>query len=417
MTEQTVHIAESMLKEISDVVNNIDDPQSVLDSLARMVTSMLNVGKCSLMLIEPGTDALRIHAAHGLDPVIAKSFTGKVGEGISGWVAQTGRPLLVENIEDHPLFKRRSRSGYSTRSLLSVPLRFRNEVLGVLNVNNKNDSNTFTKADELLLSVVANFVVIALEKARMREVEKQKRQLDAELCVAREIQESILPRKFPSHPHFEVAARNLAARAVAGDFYDIVSLENDSLVVVLGDVCGKGVPAALYMARVMSYFRAVAHVKHTTEEIMVFVNDLLAVEWTERTFVTAAVLLFKRDGSGVSLSSAGHLPVIHFSKATGRARMVQTSTGLPLGVYAGADFSSEEINMEQGDYLVLYTDGVIESRGEDQTMFGDDRLVRAIESCSGSAEELLERTLGAVKEFSGQRPQNDDLTVVVVKRT
>ncbi len=222
---------------------------------------------------------------------VTETFKARVGEGIAGWVAHTGRPLLVDDVEKHPLFKRPSRKRYSTKSLLSVPLRLRNDVLGVLNVNNKTDASMFAKADELLLSVVANFVVIALEKARMRVIEREKHRLDTALRVAREIQESILPTDFPSHPHFELAARNLPAHEVAGDFYDIIPLQD-----------------------------------------------------------------------------------------------------------------------------ILYTDRITESRSDDETMYGDRRLIEVVESCDGPPSEIIERTLDSVRSFTKRESQRDDLTMVVAKK-
>lgn len=410
-------VAETILKEISDVVSSIDDVQSVMNELVRLTTSLLKVNNCSLVLRTPGTDELRIRAAYGISPEVMQNFRQKIGEGIAGWVAKTGKPLLIENVEAHPLFQRQSRSRYSTKSLLSVPLLSQREVIGVLNVNNRNDNGIFTKADELLLSVLANFVVIAIEKAHMRERLIEQERFEADLRVAREIQESILPGSLPTEEHWEFSARNVPARAVAGDFFDAIPLPNNRTCVVLGDVCGKGVAAALYMARVLGYYRVVAQVRETAGEIMSFVNDLLAAEWSERTFVTATLCVFDNTTGRISFCSAGHPVPYLLRESLGKVMPVEVNHGLPLGIESGMPYESSEFQTLPGDTFVLYTDGITEAKDPGGDLFRDERLVRLMEAHRGSADALAEKIMTAVVAFADTAPQSDDLTLVVIKRT
>jgi sigma-B regulation protein RsbU (phosphoserine phosphatase) len=412
------YVVETILKEISDVVSSIDDVQSVMQDLVRLTTSLLNVSNCSLVMRDPGSDELRIRAAHGLSPEVIKNYRSRIGEGITGWVAKTGKPLLIENVETHPLFQRQSHTRYSTKSLLSVPLLFQREVIGVLNVNNRKDGGVFTKSDELLLSVLANFVVIAIEKARMRERLVDQERYEADLRVAREIQESILPGELPTKEHWEFAARNVPARAVAGDFFDAIPLPDNRCCVVLGDVCGKGVPAAIYMARVLGYYRVVAQVRETSADIMSFVNDLLAAEWSERTFVTATLCVFDNLTGKISFCSAGHPVPYVLRESTGKVTPVEVSHGLPLGIESGMPYESSEFETLPGDTFVLYTDGITEAKaagGGD--MFREERLVKLMEAHRGSADDLARKILDAVVDYAGPEAQADDLTLVVIKRT
>jgi sigma-B regulation protein RsbU (phosphoserine phosphatase) len=412
------YMAETILKEISDVVSSIDDVQSVMQDLVRLTTSLLNVSNCSLVMREPGTEEMRIRAAHGISPEVIKNYRARIGEGITGWVARTGKPLLIENVETHPLFQRTSRNRYSTKSLLSVPLLFQREVIGVLNVNNRKDGGVFSKADELLLSVLANFVVIAIEKARMRERLIDQERYEAELRVAREIQESILPKELPSKEHWEFAARYVPARAVAGDFFDAIPLPDNRCCVVLGDVCGKGVPAALYMARVLGYYRVVAQVKQTSADIMAFVNDLLAAEWSERTFVTAVLCVFDNVTGRISFCSAGHPTPYVLRESLGKVMPVEISHGLPLGIETNIPYESSEFDTYPGDTFVLYTDGITEAKSaESGDLFREERLVKLMEAHRGSADDLARKILDAVVDFAGAEAQADDLTLVVIKRT
>lgn len=407
---------ETILKEISDVVSSLDDEQKVMDELVRLTTSLLNVGSCSLVMINWDTQEMHIRAAFGLSEEVVSSYRQRVGEGITGWVAKTGKPLLIEDVETHPLFQRRSRTRYSTKSLLSVPLVRQQKVIGVLNVNNREDGGVFSHSDELLLSVLANFIVIAIEKAQMRERLRHQVQYESDLRVAREIQERILPTEFPPCEKWEFAARNVPARSVAGDFFDIIALPNDRTCVVLGDVCGKGVPAALYMARVLGYYRVVSQIKNTSGEIQSFVNDLLASEWSERTFVTATVGVFDNLSGRINFSSAGHPVPFYLRGVSGAVEPVPMGHGLPLGIEAGVPFESVAAETAPGDTFVLYTDGITEAKNFNGDMFGEARLCQVLQAHQGPAEALAESIIKAVGDFAGMEP-SDDITLVVVKRT
>jgi sigma-B regulation protein RsbU (phosphoserine phosphatase) len=410
------YAAERILKEVSDIVSSIDDVQRVMDQLVELTTSLLKVGNCSLVLIDRGTDMMRIRAAFGLSREIVEGFRQRIGEGITGWVAKTGKPLLIEDVETHPLFRRPSSSRYTTKSLLSVPLIHHQLVIGVLNVNNRNDNRLFTRQDELLLSVLANFIVISLEKAQMRERLVETERMEADLRVARTIQERILPDEIPSTEKWEFAARNVPARQVAGDFFDALPLPEDRTCVVLGDVCGKGVPAALYMARVMGYYRVVSQVRHTASGIMAFVNDLLASEWTEHTFVTASLCVFDNQSGKISFCSAGHPTPLRLRQATGEVAPLVMDHGLPLGIEPGIPFESSEMDTDPGDTFVLYTDGITEAKSRAGEMFRDIRLRALMAGHRGSAESLAEKIIAAVDSFSGLDTQLDDVTLVVIKR-
>jgi len=187
-----------ILKEISEIVASLGDAQGMLDSLVQLVTRTLKVDRCSLMLLDSETEELRIRAAHHLEPTVVRSYRARLGEGIAGWVALHGRPLLIEDLEKDPRFRRKGSPRYRNHSLLSVPLLFRNKVVGVLNVNDKLDGQIFGESDELLLAAVANFVVNVLEKAKLRDLAAEKKRIDADLHLAQETQEAFLPGALPS---------------------------------------------------------------------------------------------------------------------------------------------------------------------------------------------------------------------------
>ena len=414
--DQKQSFVQAIFKEISDIVASQKDPEGVLNELVRLVGRMLGVNRCSLMLIDPGSKTLRIRAAHGLAPDVVKSSRIRIGEGVAGWVALHGRPLLVKDVATHPLFKRQSASHYSTRSLLSVPLLFRDRVIGVLNVNNKRDDEIFNETDKLLLSTVANFLVIALEKAGLREVEEEKKRIDFDLELAQDVQQAFLPKTFPAGGNLQFAAYCHSARKVAGDFYDVLPLIGNTQVLLLGDVCGKGIAAALYMARVMSYFRVVASLRNDTEGLLPYVNGFLAREWSDRTFATACMVAINMGRSTASIYGAGHPPPYLICEKRGTLSPVAVRNGLPLGVDENSEFDRFDLTLDSGDSLVLYTDGITDAVDGKGDFFGAARLEEVLRTHHGPPDALVSAVAQAVADFSTGQPQTDDQSILVVRK-
>jgi len=414
--DQKQSFVQAIFKEISDIVASQKDPEGVLNELVRLVGRMLGVNRCSLMLIDPGSKTLRIRAAHGLAPDVVKSSRIRIGEGVAGWVALHGRPLLVKDVATHPLFKRQSASHYSTRSLLSVPLLFRDRVIGVLNVNNKRDDEIFNETDKLLLSTVANFLVIALEKAGLREVEEEKKRIDFDLELAQDVQQAFLPKTFPAGGNLQFAAYCHSARKVAGDFYDVLPLIGNTQVLLLGDVCGKGIAAALYMARVMSYFRVVASLRNDTEGLLPYVNGFLAREWSDRTFATACMVAINMGRSTASIYGAGHPPPYLICEKRGTLSPVAVRNGLPLGVDENSEFDRFDLTLDSGDSLVLYTDGITDAVDGKGDFFGAARLEEVLRTHHGQPDALVTAVAQAVADFSTGQPQTDDQSILVVRK-
>jgi phosphoserine phosphatase RsbU/P len=259
--------------------------------------------------------------------------------------------------------------------------------------------------------------VIALEKSWMRERLIEVERHEADLRIAREIQEQVLPASLPIRERWEFAARNLPARWIAGDFFDAIPLADDRTCVLIGDVCGKGVPAALYMARVMAYCRVVSQVRRTAGGILSFVNDLLATEWTDRTFVTALACVFDNRSGRITFCSAGHPMPFRLRESTGEVTVVEAGHGLPLGVESGSPFEDVDIEAQPGDSFLMYTDGITEAKNPRGELFQEKRLQEVLQGQSAHPEAMAERVLTAVQAFAGLEPQSDDLTLVAIKHT
>ena len=251
----------------------------------------------------------------------------------------------------------------------------------------------------------------------MREAMRSRDELVAlrqELGVAAQMQESILPTDFPRHPRYEVHASMTPAREVGGDFYDFFRLEDDSLGIVVADVSGKGVPAALFMMVSRTLMKGTAIGKSDPAACLAEVNQLLTESNEEAMFVTLFYARFDPVTGHLEYANAGHnLPYV--VKSSGEVLQIECDPGLVLGVIPDFEFPGGALQLEPGDALFFYTDGINEAMNEDGVEFGDDRLTRLLAEAAGSsASDFSERVVQAVHEHAGEAPQSDDITCMTL---
>ena len=261
-----------------------------------------------------------------------------------------------------------------------------------------------------LITVATIYVIFTFTKYIK---EMQKRELiEKELNIAKDIQRSFLPIEIPDVGGLDINVQMLTARQVGGDLYDIVDLGEGKLGVMLGDVSGKGVPAALYMARVVSVFKT--YVKGSTaDKVLENVNNRLVRVGTSNLFVTVTYMIFDTNTKTISFSIGGHLPTIMI-KPDGEVELLDVKEGLPLGMIEG-EFSLVEREYEKGSIFLLYSDGVTEAMNTREEMFEEDRLVALSAKMQGkSPEEIVNRIHKAVLDFAGRAKQHDDITVMAI---
>ena len=252
----------------------------------------------------------------------------------------------------------------------------------------------------------------------MREALQSRDELVAlrqELGVAAKMQESILPTDFPDDPRYDLHAWMTPAREVGGDFYDFFKLENDKLALIVADVSGKGVPAALFMMVSRTLMKGTAIGNPDPAKCMAEVNDLLAESNEESMFVTVFYTSFDPATGLLAYANGGHnLPYV--VKASGEVRKVESESGLVLGVMPGFEFPGGSLVLEPGDTFFLYTDGVTEAMNEDGEEFGDDALAKALAECADAgAADVRRHVVEAVRRHAGEAPQSDDITCLALK--
>ena len=203
---------------------------------------------------------------------------------------------------------------------------------------------------------------------------------------------------------------------MAGDFYDVIPLQDGTVCLILGDVCGKGVSSALYMARVISCFRAVASLQPTADGLLDGVNRFLAAEWTDRAMVTACMLVVDRDRGRIRIYNAGHMPPYHLSETTGELHAVEFDHGFPLGVDGPVRYEWAEFDMAPGDTVMMYTDGISEAVNPQDDLFGFEPIEAILRAHRGTPQDLIDALAGAVEDFAAGLRRKDDETILVVRK-
>ncbi|MFH1381200.1 MAG: SpoIIE family protein phosphatase, partial [Candidatus Omnitrophota bacterium] len=238
--------------------------------------------------------------------------------------------------------------------------------------------------------------------------------LEKELNIAKNIQESFLPKEKPNVPGIDVAAKMITAKQVGGDLYDFILNKNGKFGMMIGDVSGKGVPAALYMAKVVSEFKTYAH-NDLASEVIKKLNTQLCSESGSGLFVTLTYLIFDLNLRTASYSTGGHLPMILLKKNDPKPKLIDLAEGTPLGLFVG-EFTEKTLKYEKGDMFILYTDGVTEAMNAKREMFEQNRLLDLVEKNSNAApQEMVDIIQREVKNFEGKQSQHDDITVIAAR--
>jgi sigma-B regulation protein RsbU (phosphoserine phosphatase) len=257
----------------------------------------------------------------------------------------------------------------------------------------------------------------------IRNAQKEHTQLvdiQSDLSVAREIQQAILPRTFdlkmPGADQIDIYASMLAAKDVGGDFYDFFPIDEHRIGFTIADVSGKGVPAAIFMAVSRTLIKATGLQEPRTEECMRMANDILCGESVGSMFVTVFYGIYDLETGLVCFTNAGHNPP-YVLKADGTVEAVQSPINLVLGAMEGMPFTSSTLQLNPGDALFLYTDGITEAENREHDQFGEPRLEAALAELKGSPSRQIVSTVNAkVKEFTDGAAQSDDITQLVIRR-
>lgn len=417
---KTSHDRLALLYHLSQAFNSSLDLDEVLNRVMDEVIVVTRAERGFVMLHE--ADGLSFRVARGIDQTTISDPAFQISRSVIERVASEGQPVLTSDAQTDVRFNmRQSVMILGLRSILCVPLKIKDKILGALYVDNRMQAGIFFESDLELLNAIAASAAIAIENARLYRLAVEKGRLERELQVARQVQASLLPHSVPQAPGWEFVARWLPARQVAGDYYDFIPVTaahqaGAHLGLVIADVTDKGMPAALFMALTRSTVRASVDRAASPAEGIRHANQLICADATTGMFVTLFYSLLNPASHEMTYVNAGHNPPLLY-RARSNEVVRLGRTGMALGVDENAAFSEERLHLERGDFILLYTDGVIDALNPAGQAFGMEQLQRLVkENCQVTAAELMTTLEDAVAAFTGSATPFDDITVVIAKR-
>ncbi|HEY0004995.1 MAG TPA: GAF domain-containing SpoIIE family protein phosphatase [Pyrinomonadaceae bacterium] len=352
----------------------------------------------------------RAEAVRGYDIEELTSLQLKLGEGLIGHVAMTREPYISADVsKEERYFNARK----ETCSEMVAPIISNDEVLGVFDLESDR-LNAYTEDDLEVLMLLASQVAIIIEKVMLHEQMIEKKRLEGQLEVARQVQLELLPARDPQLEGFDISAYNFPTEEVSGDYYDWVRIYDDQIGLVIADVSGKGVPAALLMAFLRASLRAATHIGYAPHISMTKVNYLLWESIERNQFVTAFYAILDASNKTLAYSNGGHNPPL-LMEADGSPRFIERGQ-LPLGMFRDTRYYEYYLSLEPGQTLVLYTDGVTEATGAAGEEYGRDRLEEAVRRGRHlTARELIDFLYQDVLDWTNGRGAEDDITFFIIK--
>ena len=398
--------------DLTEVLNLV---METLDSLIPYDAAGIYLVKCSAPLAEwdgevDETCVFHTEAVRGYDIADLEELRLKMGEGLIGHVALSGKPFISPDVRKEPRY---INARAHTRSEMVAPIISNNEVIGVFDLES-DELNAYTKDDLDVLMMLSSQVAIIIEKVMLHEQAIEKQRLETQLEVARQVQLQLLPPRDPQLEGFDISAYNFPTEEVSGDYYDWTRLFEDQIGIVIADVAGKGVPAALLMAFLRASLRAASHIGYAPHISMSKVNYLLWESIERNQFVTAFYGILDATNRTLAYSNAGHNPPLLMDK-DGSVRFEERG-GVPLGMFRDSRYYEYFATIDPGEVLVLYTDGVTEAENPALEEYGRDRLVDAVRRCRHlGAREMIDFIHREVTEWTDGRGATDDVTFFIIK--
>jgi sigma-B regulation protein RsbU (phosphoserine phosphatase) len=410
-----------LLLDITKKISRSLDLQEVINLVMDTLGTLLPYDAAGIYVIqghkekEAGEGAassavFRAEAVRGYDIDDLVELRLKMGEGIIGYVATRGEPVISPDVQKDTRYVN---ARGETRSEMVAPIISNDEVIGVFDLES-DYVNAYTPDDLQVLMLLASQVAIIIEKVMLHEQLVEKKRLEGQLEVARQVQLELLPPADPNIEGFDISAYNFPTEEVSGDYYDWVRIYDDQIGMVIADVSGKGVPAALLMAFLRASLRAAIHIGYAPHISMAKVNYLLWESIERNQFVTAFYGVLDASNKTLAYTNAGHNPPLVLDP-DGNSRFIERG-GLPLGMFRDTRYYAYYMSIEPGQVIVLYTDGVTEAVNGEGEEYGRERLARAVMDAQGlSAREMISKIHKDVIDWTQGVGATDDITFFVIK--
>jgi sigma-B regulation protein RsbU (phosphoserine phosphatase) len=399
-----------LLNEIARELTSILNLDELFKRIAELLSRLIDYQMFSILLLDAAGEKLQHRFSLRFQENIQLKHDVPIGAGVVGYAVQHKQAVLVPDVTKD---SRYIRLNPETRSELAAPLIYKDKVIGVLDLEHTR-RGFFTEDHKRTVSTLAAQVAIAIENAQLYEqIERQEKRLERDLSLARELQFRLLPQSLPTCTNLDVAAKFAPARAIGGDLYDFMTYSLSRLAIVVGDVSGKGAPAAIYAALVSGILRSHAPIEPGPAEMLSAVNFSLGERRIDGQFVSLIYAVWDDVHRTLQVASSG-LPRPLYCH-DGKIEVIE-ATGLPLGLFDDADYDEFSFKAKPGEMFVFFSDGILDARNKAGDMFGRHRVEEIVAHCAEvSADCVVQSLFKAVTEHAAGVETFDDQTVVAIK--
>ena len=399
-----------LLNEIARELTSILNLDELLKRIAELLSRLIDYQMFSILLLDAAGEKLQHRFSLRFQENIQLKHDVPIGSGVVGYAVQHKQTVLVPDVTKD---SRYIRLNPETRSELAAPLIYKDKIIGVLDLEHTR-RGFFTDDHKRTVSTLAAQVAIAIENAQLYEqIERQEKRLERDLALARELQFRLLPQSLPTCTNLDVAAKFAPARAIGGDLYDFMTYSLSRLAMVVGDVSGKGAPAAIYAALVSGILRSHAPIEPGPAEMLSAVNFSLGERRIDGQFVSLIYAVWDDIHRTLQVASSG-LPRPLYCH-DGKIEVIE-ATGLPLGLFDDADYDEFSFKAKPGEMFVFFSDGILDARNKAGDMFGRHRVEEIVAHCAEvSADCVVQSLFKAVAEHAAGVETFDDQTVVAIK--
>ncbi|MFZ0390364.1 MAG: GAF domain-containing SpoIIE family protein phosphatase [Calditrichia bacterium] len=405
----------SVLNDIATAITSTQTVQTIVELIIQKCVKHLNVEQGAVMLLDEQDQSNPFHTMVRQQDSVSGMLPYRLDAQLTGWMMKNRAPLLINDFETDERFRGVKDHDFPVCSLLSVPMLVKGKMIGLLTVFNKRNDQDFRKEDQRLLSIIAAQSGTVIENARLYQEEQNAIRYREEMRLAQEIQFRLLPSAPPKIPGYQIAATSIPAKVVGGDYYDFIPIDENQLVFSLGDVSGKGIPAALLMANLQATLRGQTGAGIACSACIRKSNSLIHQSTASNKFATLFYGILDFSKNEITYCNAGHDFPFLFQKNGSLTRL--NSGGIVVGFLPDFEFRQEKVLVEPGSVLVIYSDGLPEAMNDAEDDFGEKRLEEVIrQNIEKEAVQLVDIILQEVNVFAGNEPQMDDKTIMVIKR-
>jgi len=403
----------SILNEIATAVTATQSVTEIEDLIIKKCIKHLMVEEGVIMLLNDSDESGSFTTMLRTRNSILDSLPYQLDDQLTGWMLKNKTVLLINNFAEDKRFNIGNNSLSQIKSLLCVPMFIKARMIGLITLFNKINTS-FTEGDKRLLSICASQSAQIIENARLYEIETVLKKVKKEIELAAKIQYNLLPKSDLVLNNISITGKTIPAKDVGGDFYDFIPLPDHKIAVWLGDISGKGMPAALLMANLQGVLRSQTIIDSNCKSCLKKANETMVQNSEDDKFATLFYAIINTDSNRINYISAGHNTLLYIDKSG--AIKNYDSEDLPIGIYPDIAFKEKTIDMKPGDMLVVYSDGITETENADEENFQIDRLRELLSlNIELAPADLIEKIFSNVHNFSGKSEQSDDQTLLIIK--